>query len=180
MKKTRLNSIFGFCVVVIVASFFVSCAPEAKEAGSVQEQSTANKSKSPFVIVAGRKEGEAMINNKSFKQIDAQWDRIDQARVYERTGNYELAEIEFKKAIEADPSDQGVPRRGLARIYEASGQYQKALDQINWLLERTSRQDVKDELLTRKQTLEKLLVAKTQNPNLTRHPPAADIPAAST
>lgn len=101
----------------------------------------------------------AMLETDDFRKIDEQWNHIHRARDYEKSSKYDLAEIEFKKAIEADKSDQGVPRRGLARIYEASGKYEQALEQIEWLIKRTSRKDVLDELFTRKQTLEKLLAA---------------------
>ncbi|GEM_PF-6188336 len=103
----------------------------------------------------------AMLETDDFRKIDEQWNHIHRARDYEKSNKYDLAEIEFKKAIEADKSDQGVSRRGLARIYEASGKYEQALEQINWLLERTSRPDVKADLLTRKQTLEKRLTDQT-------------------
>jgi hypothetical protein len=53
--------------------------------------------------------------------------------------------------------DQRMARLGLLRAYEATEQYELALEQANWLIQRAFRNDVLIELNITKQSLEKRL-----------------------
>jgi len=166
-KRPMIKSIWDFVLFFVVIFFLAGCSNKVEEKTENREpkiHSSSNTNRdTTLYVVPGKKaaeEMETMMKTDSFKRINEWGNHINQGIRYEQAKNYEQAEIEFKKAIEADRSDQGVPRRGLVRVYETTGQYQLALDQIDWLIQRTSRKDVLDELLTRKQKLEQLLSKK--------------------
>lgn len=125
------------------------------------ESSTAGSQK--LVVFAGKKEGEAMI--EGLKEIQPWANQVKKAANYEEEDDYKQAEIEYLKAIELSPdkADQGVARSGLIRIYEATGKYKLAIEQIDWLLAQGLRKDVTDKLLAQKQNLEKLLADQTRS-----------------
>ena len=78
---------------------------------------------------------------------------------YEKEGKYDLAIEQYKKALEMG-GPEWVERALLAGAYEKSGQYELAVQEINWLIPRIARQEVKDEYIARKQKLEELLKEK--------------------
>lgn len=156
MNKKILAIAFVFAIFTQAGC---SAETENKKTGTIEQSSASGKP--GLVVITGKKEGEAMI--EGLKEIQPWADQIHKARAYEKAGDYRQAEIEYKRAIELSPDqpDQGVARSGLIRIYEASGKYKLAIEQIDWLLAQGLRQDVTDKLLAQKQTLEKLLVEQT-------------------
>ncbi len=165
IKNVSVLVLFLFIPAFLLAGCSAKAQDQSKDQGlTATLPSNANRDTTVY-IVPGKKEAEgvkSMMESDRFNKIST-WGRyINQGIGYEQAGKYEQAEVEFKKAIEVDKNDQGVPRRGLARVYEATGQYQLALEQINWLIQRTSRKDVLDELIVRKQNLEKLLATKNR------------------
>jgi len=175
-NRTLVRNAVGLVVLMAaISACLASCssrAEENKKGITTVSPSTAGNTTSVYVV-HDKKEAEemkAMLQTERFRKIDAQWSQIHKAGAYEKAKDYKQAEIEYKKAIELAPEkiDETVPRAALADIYEATGQYEKAIEQLDWLIKGKPRKDVLDELLTRKQSLEKLLAEQTANqPNQT-------------
>lgn len=164
-KKVVLRYTFGLASLTLVLFFLIGLAQKI-ESKVKSERQTPSETRTPerpdLVVFAGKKEIEEMKEMEEmaiFKAIDAKWKEINKATAYEKAGNYELAEQAYKKAIEVAPglSNEWVPREGLADLYEKTHQYEKAIEQLDWLIQGKPRQDVLDEFLLRKQKLEQLV-----------------------
>ena len=102
---------------------------------------------------------------RELSKPDEIWDHIHTGSRLLREKKYEFSITELKKALEnsrIESSERWVARCALGEAYEAKGDYSLALAEINWQIEQHPRQDYLEELLTKKQKLEKLLAAKDQ------------------
>ena len=158
------KNILFLAIILMLSSFFISCSSKANEPNVKKNKSNAESvsAEQPKVIAilnSGKdvENWKRMNEMESFQKIDAWGAMLNEAENYEKIKQYNKAEEAYKAAIKLDPEHQGVARYGLADIYEATGQYQLALEQIEWLMEGQTRQDVLAELQARKQKLEQLL-----------------------
>jgi len=91
---------------------------------------------------------------KSVERIHTKNKYLDEGMRYAGQGEYDLAISEYKKAAEL--GDKWVPKMRLSQLYEKTGQYKLALQELNWLISKNPREDVLNELTERKQRIEKL------------------------
>lgn len=91
---------------------------------------------------------------KVSKRVHEEELQLDKARDYEKEGKYDSAISEYKKAAEL--GDKWVPKMRLSQLYEKTGQYQFALQELTWLISKNPREDVLSDLTERKQRIEKL------------------------
>jgi len=92
--------------------------------------------------------------HKSVERIHTKNKHLDEGMRYAEQGKYDLAISEYKKAAEL--GDKWVPKMRLAQLYEKTGQYKLALQELNWLISKNPREDVLNDLTERKQRIEKL------------------------
>jgi tetratricopeptide (TPR) repeat protein len=168
MKKTS-KDILIICstiVMVLIIGLGYLIFATQRTAQSLQVANVGNKRL--FVLTTNADQKQSI--EKSWYEEEGQkinlWGRqLEIAGEYEKAQNYEQAEIAYKKAIELSPakSDQGVARIALADIYEATHQYERSIEQIDWLLSRDLRKDVLDDLRLRKQKMEEILADQTNS-----------------
>lgn len=108
-----------------------------------------------FEIGRRNVEGARVIAERNAK-IDYFHDILDQGIKYEEEGKYDLAVEQYKKALDTH-HDDWMAHCGLARVYEKSGQYELAIQEIDWIVAQNPRQQVKDEYMAQKQRLEKVI-----------------------
>lgn len=101
------------------------------------------------------------------KEIARQWEHIHSGLQFEQSEKYENAIQEYIKALEIvkNTGNEYIVRNGLSRCYEKTSQYQLAIQEIDWLLERydpNEKPELIKELQQRKANLEKLLQQQTQ------------------
>lgn len=104
-------------------------------------------------------EGRRIIAERDAR-MDAFYDVYQKGSKYEKEGKYDLAIEQYKKALEMN-YDEWMAKCGLADAYEKSGQYELAIQEIDWIIAQNPRQQVKDEYITRKQKMEKLIEEKS-------------------
>ena len=94
-------------------------------------------------------------HNADIGKIDNQWEILHQAYRFEEAKEYEKAVSLFRRAT--DVGDQNVPRNALLRVYEKTGQYEKALEQAEWFLKgNQNEQGRKETLETKVRLLKKM------------------------
>ena len=91
---------------------------------------------------------------------DEVWDGIHLATKYYEEKKYDQSISELKKVLSSPdlrPTTEWVARAGLGDAYEANGEYNFALEEINWQITQGPRQDVLDELNARRKRLERAM-----------------------
>ncbi len=134
-----------------------------------EDQTIDNKSKNQNAqtyIVGSGEPAESVA--KALNNASVIWDPIHEGSRYYEQGKYDLAIATLNKVLELNPqpSEKGVIKSILGDAYEAKGDYQLALNEINWQIAHKPRHEnpeYVDKLLARKQNLEKLLTAKNQS-----------------
>ena len=91
---------------------------------------------------------------ESAERIHTKNKYLDEGMRYAEQGEYNLAISEYKRAAEL--GGKWVPKMRLAQLYENTGQYKLALQELNWLISKNPREDVLNDLTERKQRIEKL------------------------
>lgn len=103
-----------------------------------------------------------LIRKAQLAEINA-YERLGNKYAYE--GNYQNAIEEYKKALELtrkynDGIGYGVIRSYLSQVYEYAGQYDLALQELNWLISRKPSKEGLDELIARRNSAEAALEGK--------------------
>ncbi len=95
--------------------------------------------------------------NKIWERVNKEGDQINKAFAYEKEGKFDLAILEYKKALEMVNGGgyEGIIHGGLSNCYEKLGQYDLAIKEIDWLI--NAQVAGTPELLERKVCLQKLL-----------------------
>jgi len=165
-KASFVKGILKIVLVILFGSILVSgfIWLRRHDANTIQQANVGDRR--IFALAMNAKDRKAIEESSGSERgikIKVWADQVKRAGAYEDAKNYEMAEIEYKKAIQLAPEkiDEWESRSGLARIYEATGQYELAIEQLDWLIKGKPRKDVIDKLLSRKQTLEKLLAEQT-------------------
>lgn len=101
------------------------------------------------VSIARRKEIQERVNQENIA-----WE-------YYQSGEYEKAIEEYKKVLAMSAHHQWVPRYRLSEAYEKTGNYELALQEIEWLISQNPRQQVMDELMKRKEKILQMITRTT-------------------
>ncbi len=156
------NKIF-FSSVLVQLLLVSGCGASQEKNGDQIMSENQKPQKTHYHIIGESKAIEAF--GKELSKPDEIWDHIHTGSRLLREKKYEFSITELKKALEnsrIESSERWVARCALGEAYEAKGDYSLALAEINWQIEQHPRQDYLEELLTKKQKLEKLLAAKDQ------------------
>ncbi len=100
-------------------------------------------------------------HQKEIGKVKNQWQVLHKAYDLEKSGNYDLAIVLFRKSITM--GDQNVPRLALQQIYEKTGEYEKALEQVEWFLKGNQNEQGRAKTLEDKsRLLKKIEESKSQ------------------
>ena len=99
--------------------------------------------------------------DKTWARISEEGEQIDKAMKLEKEGKYDLAILEYKKALEMGMSESEA-RYGLSICYEKTGQYDLAIEQIDWFISKKPGEDAMKNLIQRKAHIQKLLQEQKQ------------------
>jgi len=95
---------------------------------------------------------------QEIKKMESQWQVLHVAYQKEKEGDLNSAILFFRKALLM--GDQNVPRNALARLYEKTGQYEKALEQVQWFLKGDQNEQGRQASLADKQRLSRKIEAR--------------------
>jgi tetratricopeptide (TPR) repeat protein len=138
-------SLLGVWIVAVLGTAYYAVYQEHKTAEEGRKNIKGTKIKEE--IISKIQEVGAIIKNGS---------------KYEDEGKYDLAIEQYKKAMElGENDDKALCRVLLADVYEKSGQYELAIQEIDWIIAQNPREEVKDEYIARKQKLEKLITERS-------------------
>jgi len=92
-----------------------------------------------------------MTYEQEVNRMESQWQVLSIAYRSEKKGDLDSAILSFQQALRM--GDQNVPRRALVRLYEKTGQFDKALEQVEWFLKGNQNEQGRQASLEEKQRL---------------------------
>lgn len=152
MNKNKIS----FMLLPIQMFLITSCGAVENKTGDSTMNQEKGSGKTHYHIIGEREAIEAF--GKELSKNDPIDELINQGASHYEQREYDLAITELKNALEkASGSNKWIAKGILGRAYEAKGEYALALQEINWQIAQSPRQEVIDKLTARKQKLEELL-----------------------
>ncbi len=112
---------------------------------------------------------------RELKQMESQWQVLHLAYQEEQKGDLNAAILYFQKALPL--GDQSVPRIALKELYEKTGQNEKALEQVEWLLKGNQNAQGRQNSLADKQRLLQKIEARKQGAKIDAPKPSSAVEA---